>query len=184
MFRFSLGALFLLVSFSAVGCAALIYANDIWRQVMVTVAVLSLSLATVMAFVSRQNGRSFAIGFAILGWIYLILVFTPMADVSNHLLTTRALDWLSTNIHGPVGRINANLYTDFDNDGWQDLVLSNSGSVSNSLAMLRYIGTPQPAIPGNFLVIGQSLWTLLLAWFGGLVAECLTRQGKNAPKPG
>ena len=52
----------------AVGCAALINANETWRQSMVTLTVAALMIATVAGAVDRS--RSFAIGFAVAGWIY------------------------------------------------------------------------------------------------------------------
>ncbi len=71
--KFSLAALLLLILLVAVGCAALVDANDTWRQTTVTLALSVLLIATLAATVNRS--RAFALGFAVAGWIYLLLAF-------------------------------------------------------------------------------------------------------------
>ncbi len=74
--KFSLASLLFLVLIAALGCAALVNANDTWRQSMVTLVLSVLLIATLAATVNRS--RAFALGFAVAGWIYLLLVFVPV----------------------------------------------------------------------------------------------------------
>lgn len=183
MFRFSLGALFLVVSFVALGCASLIYANDTWRQVVVTLAIVCVVTATIAAIVGRERGQPFAVGFAIIGWVYLILAFTPVLDVRDHLLTTRALIWLDKSTSGGMavnnGNLYGNLFVDVDSDGAQDLVWSTGSTGRNTLGLYRIVSNPRRLLPENFLVIGHALWTIGLASLGGLLASFLSNHLNN-----
>ena len=100
MIRFSLATLLLAVLFAAIGCAALVNANDLWRQTIVTATVAALVVATLAAVVRQGRSRVFALGFALTGWIYLVLVFVSAFGLRDDLLTDKAVTWLFATIHG------------------------------------------------------------------------------------
>ena len=100
MFRFSLATLLLLVLIAGIGCAALVNANDLWRQTMITATVTALVVATLAAVICRARSRGFALGFALTGWIYLLLVFVSALGLRDDLLTDKAVIWLFATIHG------------------------------------------------------------------------------------
>ncbi len=76
MGRLTIAGLLLLIAACALGAAALKNPTVLWAQLMLTLALTSLLLATLAAIVGRGD-RSFAIGFAVLGWIYLLLALGP-----------------------------------------------------------------------------------------------------------
>ena len=176
MFRFSLAALLLVVSFTAVGCASLIYANEMWRQVIVTLTVVALLTATLIAVVQHDRVRAFAVGFAIVGWVYLILAFTPLVDVRDHLLTTRSLNLLGK----AIGQITLNDFDayvlDLSTVGSGQPYLPGVYTATTSSGQFRLMSRPQPALQSDFFVIGHSLWTLLLAVIGGLLGRGLSNR--------
>jgi hypothetical protein len=166
------------VLFFAVGCTALVYANAIWRQVVFTLVIGVLSMATVMAFVPREQPRAFVIGFVVSGWLYLLFVFTPIIQVKDHLLTTQALVQLGKAMQGWPTTFTVMS----DNPGkWDETFLYSGGRKTSALqTRLRLIGPSLSSTPADFFVIGHSLWTLSLACVGGLWAKWLSSKRAGA----
>lgn len=168
MFRFSLLTLLGVVLVAAVGSAALANPTDIWRRVTTSIIVVILLLAALFAFSSRPMSRC-AIGFALTGWLYLILSFSSTLGVREHLLT----ELVSMSL-------------------WQWVHPSDSPASFDRLNATMYLGQREPNPFGggptpmrewyNFAAICRSLWTLLLATIGGLFASWLGRR-RDADRP-
>jgi hypothetical protein len=94
MFRFSLAALFLFMLLAALGCAALAQGGELWRQAVVTLAVMLLLASTLAAAVCRGELRSAAAGFAVFGWGYLLVAFIPVLELRDDLLTEQGVSRL------------------------------------------------------------------------------------------
>ena len=84
MLRFSLLTLLCVVSIAALGSAALANPNEIWRLVVFNVTLVTLLAAALTAVVKR---RPFAVGFAVVGWIYFALAFIDDGSVRQHMVT-------------------------------------------------------------------------------------------------
>lgn len=91
--QFSLVALLGLVSFAAVGSAALCRPNEWWTSGLVTAAAAAVVVAALAAAITRGRSQAFAGGFALAGGAYLLLVFGPgfAERVGPRLLSSRAL---------------------------------------------------------------------------------------------
>jgi hypothetical protein len=100
MFRFSLAALLGLVSFAALGCAALVNATDLWRQTILTLTVCLLLTATLAAIIWRGERRNVAIGSAVFGWAYILLMFVSALGLRDDLLTDKSLAGIYHAAHG------------------------------------------------------------------------------------
>ena len=74
--RVTIAGLLALIAACAVGAAALKNPTVLWAQFMLTLALTSLLFATLAAIVGRTE-RSFAIGFAVIGWSYMLLSLGP-----------------------------------------------------------------------------------------------------------
>ncbi len=105
--RFSLKQLLLATALVAVGCVALRSANTTWVGVMFGLTWLALAASLLLALYRDGPSRAFWVGFAALGWLYLLLLMycwnlpegvyrwgTPLR--SDELITTR----LSHKLHG------------------------------------------------------------------------------------
>jgi hypothetical protein len=185
MIRFSLAALLLLVLLAGVGSAALVNANDLWRQTMVTLALTALLLATLAAAARRGRSRMFALGFAVSGWIYLVLAFVSALGLRDDLLTDRAVRLLFAMIHdeqalqrqavqgiafSPDGQLVLSGY-DAKVKIWDLDVKSVQAVASNSSRTVD---------AQNFADIGHSLWVIVVGCLGGVVAGMLA--GRENPR--
>jgi len=141
--RFSLRTLLVGLVFFAVGCTALVNASEAWQTTISTTAFAALFFATLAGLFRRGKAQAFWIGFAVIGWLYLVLVYGLWEENTQpRLATTRAL----------VLVWNAVRYT-----------VAVSGSFAGATR----------TVPNHeyFLNIGQCLWALLLALLGGLLAR-------------
>jgi len=75
--RFSLIELFAVVGLVAVGCVALRNASPLWVSVLCSAMVLSLCMAVVGAIWQDGRRRTASVGFAVAGFLYLVLAFGP-----------------------------------------------------------------------------------------------------------
>jgi len=172
MLRFSLLALLGVVLVAAIGSAALANPTDIWRQVVVTGAVVALLVATRVAL-AKHPPLSFALGFAVTGWIYLVVTFSGIFGVREHFLTERVSGWLHERIH-------------HESSAQPSLVappVLRSGAVLPRKTDSPWCAPGPPTVlpnPSNFLAINRSLWTFILATIGGLFASWLSRSVKLA----
>jgi hypothetical protein len=91
--RLTIAGMLGLIAFVAVAAAAMKNPTTLWTQILVTASLTSLMLASLAAIVHRGD-RSFAIGFAVIGWTYLVLSLAPWFEehVGPWLLTTRVAD--------------------------------------------------------------------------------------------
>jgi hypothetical protein len=163
MLRYSLRTLGAAVTAIAIGCAALLNANHWVASTAWTLVFMVLSLASIAAVLTR---RGFWTGFAIAGWLYLLVGIGPLSGYHNgNLLTTAALQWGAKQL--PKGEQHVLLYE----QGYATQ-LDYATFVRQILVapQLRAANTAQLSLADpsvSFVSIGQSLWTLLLALIGG-----------------
>ncbi|MBI1904593.1 MAG: hypothetical protein HYS13_26150 [Planctomycetia bacterium] len=177
--KFSLAALLLSVTFLAVMFAALRSSSPLWSSVISTAAVTVLVFAFLGALVTRKETRSFCVGFAFLGWVYLLLMYGPWfgENVAPHMLSTQGLGFAYEKLFGTeapntVGRQFGLTFADFDTDGSGDIVLTNGSR------LYRNAAAPAPAtLPthGDFSRIGHCGLALILAVAGGVLARAVYR---------
>ena len=90
-FQFSLRALLGLVLFVAVGCAALVHANELVASAVYSVTLLVLFVAIVRGLFGADSGRVFWLGFAIFGWGYVWVAYGEIQILGLGLPATCAL---------------------------------------------------------------------------------------------
>ena len=71
-FQFSIKALLGLTVLVALGCAALVNVSEWWASVLIEATVAMLLVAVLLSIFRRGRGRAFWIGFAVVGWVYLL----------------------------------------------------------------------------------------------------------------
>lgn len=180
--RFSLLWLLGVVALIAVACAALRSASEIWGSAAFTLTVGALFAALLGLIFRQRASRAFWGGFALLGWGYLLLVFGPWFkdNVSHQLLTTKLLDYLHPKLqrsaNAPVTySAFTPTMTTVPRTGWSQSGATwsaNTGAAvvggNTTTFTVRAIATP---VPQHFMQVGHSLWALLLASAGGLLAR-------------
>ena len=136
--------------------AALGNPTDSWRRVTITLTVVVVFIATLLAVVNR-SGRTFPLGFAMAGWLYFLLTFnSTFRDLRPLLLTDPIVERCAAVLHvdlrepvSPPDPFDASL----KDHPWYKMC---------------YFGD-----------IGHCLWTLILATIGGLAAIWLQRPTSN-----
>ena len=178
MLRFSLLTLLGVVLVAAVGSAALANPTEIWRQVIVT-GTVGILLIAILRAVSKRPLSRFALGFAVTGWLYLVLTFSGVLGVREHLLTERVSGWLCQWVHPEPGSPSPQTVA-------SPFVLHDYASVEEpQFLTLSLPQSPQRFLPirYNFTAISRSLWTLILATIGGLFASWIGRRRSRANSP-
>jgi hypothetical protein len=193
MLRFSLLSLLGAVLLVSIGCAALASASDIWTKAITTATILALLVATVGALALPAGSRAFAAGSASCGWIYLLLVQGPWFEaLKPELATTAALNQLVVMMHPDA--IAASPYVSATRIATQQLTTTSTITIGSGMGpasggIVYTTPTVVPAgawaganVAGNFQHIGQSLWTLLLACGGGMLARLFAgSRARTAP---
>ena len=121
------------------------------------------------------------LGFTVTGWIYLVLVFVSAFGLRDDLLTDKAVTWLFATIHGEQAS---------QQQWFQSVALSPDGtrlatpSYDATIKLFWDVRTGQ-AVSANaggqkvdvkdFADIGHSLWVIIVACLGGVVAGILAR---------
>lgn len=193
MFRFSLITLFGAVLVVSIGCGALASASDAWTRFIVSATVVALLIATVGAFYLPVRSRAFAGGFALCGWAYLLVAQGPWFEsLKPQLATTVALNHLAAVMH-PEGLTiyapGATVWTGFPpgNVSSTGFTITSATMPAGGSGIVYAAPTVFPApysnTPGNFHQIGQSLWTLLLAFGGGILAAVFAARKSQPVAP-
>lgn len=174
---FSLASLFGLLTLAAVGGAALNYRTSLWASVIVTVAVLILGFAVVLAVVARRKWRYFWIGFAVFGVGYMLLSFHPwFSNVGGRLLTTRLLahGWALTDRDDRGGARQYPPFSVFESD---EFFADDQGVAEEySAVMIRsWLNSGNPVVNElrSYLFIGQSLFALSIGFLAGWLTSGL-----------
>ena len=94
--QFSIRTLLISVTAAAVAITSLLYANDLWSRLWITVCFLALLSACVGVIYARFERRAFLIGFAILGWGYFLLTWGVIGELTaDDLLGGVLVVWLN-----------------------------------------------------------------------------------------
>ncbi len=200
MVRFSLASLMLILVYASISCAALVHATGIWPQVAVTMTVVVLLLFTLGAVFWQGAARVFAVGASITGGIYFLLVFTSVLNVREFLLTETAVRYLFNTIHSSPATANPTTVQSVQNTAFGPVVAQRVVYMAPATPAPPLPATPQRPIvaaappppralpsyysatfaagvqPAMFGSIGHSIWSVILACCGGLLAQVIARR--------
>jgi hypothetical protein len=157
MLRFSLLTLLGVVLVAGIGSAALANPTVLWKQAVVTLAVLVLIVASLPAIVGRSRSP-FSLGFIATGWLYFALC-SNMFAMQDQLLTHELAYRLYALIH-------------------DDAVLSAARYNREIFVQTIRASTTEEAYRFfDFLDIFHAVFSLIFACLGGLFASWLGRRG-------
>ena len=193
MLRYSLGSLFLALLYLSVGCAALVNATGIWPHVAITLTLAMLGIFSLRAAFGDERRRVFAIAFSATGWLYMLLVFSSVTSLRPYLLTEAMMNQLYTTLHAE--RI-AGVTVEYPTyatattvQGVQPVAYAPPAPLPGPMVIppapvyptpnvlpnasaFRPIAIKQPLVdPRQFASIGHSLWTIIVAFAAGTVAQ-------------
>lgn len=209
MLRYSLGSLFLALLYLSIGCAALVNATGMWPQVAVTMSVAMLVLFSLGAIFWAERRQVFSIGFSVTGWLYFLLVFSSVANIRPYLLTDSATHQLLITMHSDRTQQFSLVYQSVTTPGGPTSPqnsLPNSTGILRSPSVARgnapgplyaapaiqtnasgansafyLLSSGQPTVDlQSFSNIGHSLWTIIVAFVGGITAQLLARSRRRA----
>ena len=144
--RFSILTLLGLVAFAAAGTAGLLNSqNSLCAELVFSGSLFLLLTSIVAAIYSNGARRSFWVGFAVFGCCYFLLYWNVTGDRAAELVTHRPLRYLSSQLPVPVDVANIT-----------DLRKRQSAAFDARMNVLR---------------VGHALWTIILAFVGGLIAR-------------
>jgi hypothetical protein len=153
--RFSIRYLLAALTLVCVSFGAVRFPTGWCLSITFSMAVAALSLMAVTAIVGRGRTRAFAVGFALVGAVHLVLALTTWFDEgSGKLLLSRLI--LDALAH-PLGHAMPS-----------NNFVEDKGLIA---AMANYTPDSPPDRYYKFIVIGQSLMTLLVALAGGAIGQ-------------
>jgi len=175
MFRYSLAGFLLFVALIGVACAAIANPIELWRQIVATVVLVMLLLATLTAVFGRGSSSRFAGGLAVAGWLYFALTFLPMCNLRYCLLTEDAVQLLQVAVLDDETQPPRTIAVRTNNLTFPD---SDMGKV-----WLWDVSTTPAAREkmGRFHDIGHGVWTILVGFLGGIFVVWLRRSRGESP---
>lgn len=101
--RFSIAALMGFVFVFGVGLAAFRYPNKLWASFFLSITIGAMVIGSLGALFHRGLPQRFWMGYALCGWLYLLMNFGPWfgTEVSPYLFTTAVLDLIYPHIAAP-----------------------------------------------------------------------------------
>lgn len=198
--RYTNNQLLIVMGLLAASCGLLVTASEWSASFVFSVTIATLTVAVLGAICRRGRARAFWLGFAVVGWGYLVLVHTPITSGTaissadrtwrlqedGPIITTRILVWGYQHWLRPPqqpmsgsGMFGALPF---------ELTRVQFGGLGGGSGAQRIRVTPSPPRGpelADYLCIGQSLFTLFFAFLGGVVARCFyEREEKSAAATG
>jgi hypothetical protein len=193
--RFSIAALMGFVFAFGVGLAAFRYPSKLWASFLFSIALGAMVVALLGAVFHRGLPQKFWAGYAICGWLYLLMTFGPFGGaVSPYLFTTACLDLIYPQVAAVEQTAmvpSERLYDDvayglaggfgggFDPpDIWE-----HWKAIDGAADGFNAVNTFKVKRPLAFHMIGHALFALLFAYLGGVTARRFARQGAASIQP-
>jgi hypothetical protein len=148
-FRLSMAGMLWFVAVTAIGLASIRSTSGVWTTVAATLTLAALLKAVLAAALLRGNDRAFWLGFAVFGWVYLILV---------------DWDWVG----GPFGHELTGALAD-----WAEAVIPEAPRPSPAITNLSELHQERMIKIGHFVQIGRMVLCLLFAMAGGVIGRKL-----------
>ena len=201
LLRFSIRHLLLWTAAIALGCVALRSATSGWVATMLGLTTLVLAAAVLLAVFRQAADRAHWIGFALFGWLYLLLLMFgwsgSSSDLSSwenpfrpyNLATAKFSAWCYDKLYAQDPQIQYTTYGGMSGfggggPGGPTMGMGMPGGMGPMGGMPGGGGAPAFDGPsqGDFVNVAHSLWALLLAACGGWLARWLYATGPGAKK--
>jgi hypothetical protein len=186
--RFSIAALMGFVGVFGVGLGALRYPSKLWGSFFISITLVAMVVATLGALFHRGLPQKFWAGYAICGWLYLLMNFGPWFSnqVGPYLFTTACLDL----VYPRVAAVEQTAMVPSSNAAVFGLGGGFGATTAPAESIWEHWTTIDSAAHGfqvannfdvdrslPFQLIGHALFALLFAYLGGLTARRFARLG-------
>ncbi len=196
-FRFHLGTLVILVLLLGLGFAALRESNEIWDSSVLSITLVMLSISILLAVHRTEKRRAYWLGFALFGSAYLGFSLLPL--IESRLITTKALAYVDSKVPDRSIVHLRRMWDTWSNDLTQSsqsvpstsLALSPEGngavgdnwSAAGDWMFPRSFTGAAGGSTMNFIRIGHSFLTLIVAVTGGLLSRQLhAKERERSPE--
>jgi len=149
--QFTIRSLLLALGLVAIACVALLNANRWWASGCSTGSFALLTAAILLAVHGDSQRRAYWLGFAVAGWVYVLLHGMAVLGLSNLLITAEVLDVLYP------------LFPWQEPPGDLSLAFAQGGTMTAAEVMHR----------NSFDEVGHALFALLAALLGGTLSQWL-----------
>jgi hypothetical protein len=172
--RFTILGMMALVGFAGVGLVGLRSATPLWASAVFTLALATLTAATVGAAMGRRT----CLGFAIFGWAYLLAVFGLWPEANGvtapPFLTKALLDYLQPDTNTP-----AVMTVDPGPRGESATEVTQVVSIPGGPGSIARLGPFSGRVINrlHYRRIGHSLAAVLCGLLGSLVATAFSIRG-------
>ncbi len=199
--RISIAALMWIILILCVGMAALRYPNKLWESLspnklwasfLISMTSGILTIAALGAWFHRGSPRAFWAGFASSGWLFLLANFGPWfeSEVSPYIFTTAVLDLVypyvappertavvieNKPVIGQAGGFGGRVAFDSD-EAWAHWTFMSNSNTQDGMAAMNNFSFPRSK---PFRMIGHSLFALIFAHLGGVIARRFARLGAS-----
>src|SRR5688572_28781110 len=92
--QFTIRSLLFSMFLVGIACTALVNANHWWAGGCSAATFVVLTVAVLLAVHSEPIGRAYWVGFAVAGWIYVLLLVMSAFGRTTEQITQVALDWI------------------------------------------------------------------------------------------
>jgi hypothetical protein len=185
--RFNIASLLVVIVVLGVGFAALREASDLWECGLFTVTIGVLLISILLAVHRHESKRTFWLGFALFGWVYLVLTLVP--SIESRLITAKGLAYLDSGVLDAYsktvqagGTFSGSPKEHTIKAPFQGIILKSrkqDGSLTSHYSALFGGGSRKTT---DFVRIGHSLFALLAGWLGGRLSRRLYRVSRS-PEP-
>jgi hypothetical protein len=188
VFQFRFRTLLVAVASVALGITALVNAESAWAHSLFFAVLAILTLAVPLAFYRDGERRAFWAGFALFGWVYVILL--------SNIDERPRLEWNGVVARGPSANVPTSRLTYWvysraygdPADTQVQVALDSSGSAmvwqeSRPVRFMNSTATDSPGQPAagarpapqwwHFLNVAHALWTIVIACIGGITVRAI-----------
>jgi hypothetical protein len=170
--RITIAELMFIVLVTAIGLAAIRSGSPAWAGAMLSITIFAMICSLLGVALRRAQRRAYWLGFATLGWSYLLIMYVPWlhANVGQFLLALNLFEYLEEIVHpepSPAG-------------GLQSLPL---GVLAATVTAGGFDGPTGAAALSNFVRIGMAMEALLWAFLGGRVASYFASERDRESTP-
>jgi hypothetical protein len=178
-FRFTIGGLVLIVAIAAVALAAIRNASRPWAGAIYSIIFFVLICSFLGIILGRGMRRVYWSGFALLGWIYILLMYVPWlaTNIGQFLLAPNLFEYLEAALNESQGGGGMGGMGGGTMGGMRSIPVEVMGALATGGAFGG--GAPFNAVEASDLQrIGMAMEALVWAFLGGWVA-CFFASGRE-----